>query len=71
MTSGGYIAALQRAIASRADCLVLAGGGNFLKMALYQYLDNHPKRADQCVHFLCVPKGFEDQYYSILRAGDE
>ena len=71
MTSGGYIAALQRAIASRADCLVLAGGGNFLKVALYEYLDNHPKRADQCVHLLCAPKGFEGQYYSILRAGDK
>ena len=73
MTNGGYIATLQRAIASRADCLVLAGGGNFLKMALYQYLNNHPKQADQCVHILCVPKGsgFEDQYYSILRAGDK
>ena len=71
MTSGGYIAALQRAIASRADCLVLAGGGNFLKVALYEYLDNHPKRVDRCVHLLCVQKGFEGQYDSILRAGDK
>ncbi len=37
----GYIAALQRVIASRADCVVIVGGGNFIKMALGEYLGNH------------------------------
>ena len=50
----GYIAALQRTLASRAKCLILVGGGNFQDLALKDYLKKHPNREDQCIHLLCV-----------------
>ena len=46
----GYVAALQRTIASRANCLVLVGGGNFLKLALGDYLNFHPNPSSWCIH---------------------
>ena len=49
----GYIAALQRTIASRADCLVFLSGGQFLKLALQDYLHHHPNPTTWCVHFVC------------------
>ena len=45
-----YIAALQRTLASRADCLILVGGGNFQSLALEDYLDYHNQ---PCVHVVC------------------
>jgi hypothetical protein len=51
VTDRGYIAALQRTIASRAKCLVLMGGGNFQYLALLEYLRVREKR---CVHLVCV-----------------
>ena len=59
----GYIAALQRTIASRADCLVLVGGGHFLELALHEYLRDHPS---PCVHFICLEKLYKDEYENIL-----
>ena len=59
----GYIAALQRTIASRADCLVLVGGGHFLELALHEYLRDHPS---PCIHFICLDKQFKDEYDNIL-----
>ena len=52
----GYIAALQRTIASRADCLILMGGGNFQGLALQEYLHNHPDKSKQCFHMVCEEK---------------
>ena len=49
----GYIAALQRTLASRAKCLVLVGGGSFQDLALKDYLRKHPNKEDQCVHHVC------------------
>ena len=49
----GNIAALQRTIASRADCLILVGGGNFLKLAREEYIHNHPNQTTQCLHYVC------------------
>ena len=46
-----YIAALQRTIASQADCLILVGGGNFQDITTNEYLRLHPK---QCVHTVCI-----------------
>ena len=46
-----YIAALQRTLASRADCLILVGGGNFQSLALADYLDHHKK---PCIHLVCT-----------------
>ena len=52
--NNGYIAALQRTLASRAKCLILVGGGNFQDLALKDYLKNHPNREDQCIHLVCA-----------------
>ena len=49
-----YIAALQRTLASRADCLILVGGGNFQSLALEEYLDHHKK---PCIHLVCTSGG--------------
>ncbi len=66
ITDSGYIAALQRTIASRADCLVLVGGGQFLKIALHQYLDLHPDQRQWCTRFICVEGRFREEYDEIL-----
>lgn len=58
----GYIAALQRTLASRAKCLVLVGGGTFQDLALKNYLRNYPNKKDRCIHLVCVKnrKSFEE-----------
>lgn len=61
----GYIAALQRVLASRADCLVLTGGGNFISRALEQYLHNHPH---PCVHFVCLNQRYTKEYSQLIEA---
>ena len=60
--SPSYIAALQRTIASRADCLVLLGGGSFQKLALETYVQNHPDRSKWCIHLVCThnERGLKD-----------
>ena len=52
--NSGYIAALQRTLASRAKCLILVGGGNFQDLALKDYLRNHSDKEYQCIHLVCV-----------------
>ena len=64
----GYIAALQRNIASDADCLVLLGGGNFQDLTLHDYIRKHPNVEGRCVHFVCVRN--EDLMQSALIGGD-
>ena len=51
-----YIAALQRVLASRADCLVLVGGGRFQSIALKDYQVIHPNKLNQCFKFVCAIK---------------
>lgn len=63
----GYIAAVQRTIASRADCIVLVGGGQFLKLALHMYVKAHPLASERCVHFVCVGGRFRNEYRKILK----
>ena len=58
----GYVAAIQRGIASRAKCLVLFGGGRFQFVALNEYLHNHPKKSDQCVRYVYVADRFKKYY---------
>ena len=65
--NSGYIAALQRTLASRAKCLILVGGGTFQDLALKDYLRNHPKREDQCVELVCIYKN-EELFRNIIRA---
>ena len=52
--SSGYIAALQRTLASRADCLVLVGGGYFQELALNDYKRNHPEKSTWCIYIVCA-----------------
>ncbi len=66
----GYIAALQRTIASRADCLVLLGGGNFLRLALDDYLSHHPEPSSWCLHFVCLDDRFRNEYRDVLLSQD-
>lgn len=53
-TNPGYIAALQRVIASRSKCLILVGGGHFQSIAVNDYLRYRPDSSQQCVHFVCA-----------------
>jgi len=53
-TNPGYVAAVQRAIASRAKCLILMGGGDFQESVLRDYLTIHFKEETLCVHLICV-----------------
>lgn len=64
--SSAYIAALQRTIASRSDCLLLFGGGNFQEVALSAYLHNHPNKVTQCVHIVCASRSLRKNLLGIL-----
>ena len=52
--NSGYIAAIQRTLASQAECLVLAGGGNFQELAMRDYMRNHPDKGSWCIHLVCA-----------------
>ena len=55
----GYVAAIQRGVASRAKCLVLFGGGRFQFVALNEYVHNHPEESNQCIHQVFVADRFK------------
>ena len=57
----GYVAALQRILASRAKCLILVGGGYFQDLALKDYLQSHPNKKDQCIRMVCALNGLQLQ----------
>lgn len=61
-----YIAALQRTIAIKSDCLLLFGGGNFQETALSAYLKHHPNRSTQCVYIVCASKSLRRNLLDIL-----
>ena len=63
----GYIAALQRTLASTADCIVLVGGGNFQNIVLQEYIDNHPNPAQQCIYNICVKKAQANVYRNYIQ----
>ena len=52
LDDSGYVAALQRGVASKASCLVLLGGGSFQTLAL----DNYLNRKKSCVQYVCIDK---------------
>lgn len=54
VTNEGYIAALQRTIASRADCLVLMGGGSFQEQVLQEYFHVHKEKREFCIEMVCT-----------------
>ena len=62
----GYIATVQRSIASRGECLILMGGGHFQHLALQTYLELHPDPEKRCVKFICVAPTFLRMFNSII-----
>lgn len=50
---GAYVANLQRAIASKARCLVMFGAGGFQGQARNFYEKEHTNPADRCIHKIC------------------
>jgi hypothetical protein len=44
----GYIGLLQKALVTRAQCVLFVGGGAFQRHALYLYKQLHPELKDQC-----------------------
>ena len=62
----GYIASLQRIVASQADCLVLVGGGDYQRLALVDYQTLHPEPHQQCVFLVCLSRSYVRQYRALL-----
>ena len=60
IVDGSYIAALQRTLASRAECLVLVGGGMFQELAMRKYMESH-KKEDWCIEFLCIKDRIDNE----------
>ena len=54
----GYIAMLQRSIATHADCLILMGGGSFQQVAAYQYMKHHQGQSKPCLYSVCATESF-------------
>ena len=46
----GYIAGLQRVLASQARCLMLYGSGHFQALAEHYYKLMHPDESEQCIY---------------------
>ena len=64
-SSGGivdssYIAALQRTLASKAECLVLVGGGMFQELTMRKYMESR-KEKDWCIEFLCIKDRIDNE----------
>ena len=68
ITEMGYIAMLQRNVATEADCLILMGGGSFQQVAAYQYIKNHPDPSDRCLHTVCVTQSFDKSFMDLESA---
>lgn len=73
VTDRGYIASLQRTLASRADCIVLVGGGQFPKLGLLQYMENHRNQTfdEWCIHLVCIVGRHTEEYDELLRLAKE
>ncbi len=56
-SDAGYIALLQKSVATHAKCIVFVGGGAFQKHALNLYKQQHPQREEQCIRIIteCTP----------------
>ena len=57
LTDAGYIAALQRTVASRASCLVVLGGGSFHELVIRSYLERTAPHK-RCIRVFCLAKKF-------------
>ena len=72
VTDRGYVAALQRVLAtsSKTACLVLMGGGRFQELSLENYLHNtRHKPHTRCVQLVCMERLFEELFKSMLAKG--
>ena len=59
----GYVAALQRALASQAACLVLLGGGSFQALSLTSYLHRTASQPHtRCVHLVCIDRKYVEDF---------
>ena len=65
--NSGYIASLQKMVASKADCLILVGGGQFQETALQNYLELHPTVDEQCVKYICMSSNFHRAMTRIVK----
>ena len=65
----GYIAALQRMLASRADCLVLMGGGSFQTLAVVDYFRYHMRTgsAQSCIRLVCVMTEYNVEVQNVIK----
>ena len=52
----GYIATLQKSIASTADCLVFLTKGEsaFQDLVIQEYKQYHPTLSERCIRYLCT-----------------
>lgn len=68
----GYVAALQRVLATEADCFVLFGGGLFQELSLENYLhrtSNHTQ--SRCIRLVCVQSSYLKTFHSMMREAGE
>ncbi len=61
----GFIAALQSTIASKADCLLLLGGGHFQELALKLYKKAHPIPSKQCIYYICMAHIWQSTFLAV------
>jgi len=66
LSGGDYPGHTYHAIAGRAQCLLLFGGGGFELVTLYEYLRSHPIPSKQCWKFLYTRKNFKGQYLELM-----
>ena len=68
-TDRGYVAALQRVLAtsSKVACLVMMGGGHFQQLALENYLQ-HTRHQEhtRCIHLLCMETKHTESFHSMI-----
>ena len=62
-----YRAALEKTLASRADCLIVMGGGSFQAQAVQEYLDYHRSSGKKCVSLVCVMTESNTEVQKTLR----
>ena len=68
----GYVAALQRVLATQADCFVLFGGGLFQELSLEHYLrrtSNHTQ--PRCIRLVCVEDKYLKSFHSMIKNAGE
>ena len=70
----GYIAALQRVLAtsSNAACLILMGGGLFQELSLENYLQHTSHQThSRCIHMVCMQRKYYQSFNSMLTKAGE